>query len=146
MRINFKNIILETSPNLVYVPSEDTFFLEDCIREYFSSGLAKITSMCDMGAGTGYIGIVLKKMFKSSELQALDRNKHAINLCNENFALNDITGTAINSNLFHYYFSNNISIKFDLIVFNPPYLPSKIDFLIYFSQVNTRNFSKFFGY
>ena len=66
MRINFKNIKLETSPNLVYVPSEDTFFLEDCIREYFSSGLEKITSMCDMGAGTGYIGIVLKKIFKNS--------------------------------------------------------------------------------
>ena len=28
--------------------------------------------------------------------------------------------------MFHYYFSNNISIKFDLIVFNPLYLLSKI--------------------
>lgn len=128
MRIKFNDIILETNPESVYVPAEDTFFLEDCIIEYFSFRPTKILNMCDMGTGTGYIGIRLKKIFKDAELHAIDKNRIALKLCHKNFALNQINGLPIYSNLFDYYLSNKISIKFDLIVFNPPYLPSKNEF------------------
>jgi HemK-related putative methylase len=85
----------------------------------------EIKTFCEMGAGSGYLSVILKKLFPSSELYAIDRNPDAVSLCQRNLLLNNISGTVIESNLFESLIVHNNKMKFDLIIFNPPYLPSK---------------------
>lgn len=125
MIINFKNVKIKTSPS-VYSPSEDTFFLEDTIRDLLKSELKanNIKNIAEMGCGSGYITILLMKLFPESFLYSIDINKLALELTAENILLNRLDDkkiTFINSDLF----SNVKHYLFDLIIFNPPYLPQE---------------------
>ncbi|MDQ3884718.1 MAG: methyltransferase domain-containing protein, partial [Thermoproteota archaeon] len=93
----------------MYVPSDDTFFLADCIRQY--SG----TWALEIGVGSGLLLRILEK----------------------NFAY--VAGSDIDSEVLQHSKQQNRSpkallvccdaasafggVKFDLIVSNPPYLP-----------------------
>jgi release factor glutamine methyltransferase len=125
MIINFNNIKIKTHP-LVYIPGEDTFFLEDTIKEFIYSTEEKINfkSIAEMGSGSGYITIQLMKLFPESYLYAIDKNQNALEITQENILLNGLDSShieLIHSDLFTYVAPH----KFDLIVFNPPYLPTE---------------------
>ncbi len=91
---------------MIYKPDEDTFFLLDNI---IPKG-----KILEMGAGSGYISYQLKKM--GFEVVAVDIDKESI----EKISSLDIK--AVLSNLFE-----NVSGKYDTIIFNPPYLPGNIE-------------------
>ena len=125
MQIQFQNFNLIVQPEFVYSPAEDTFFLEDCVKHYYSKEIdSKPENICEMGTGTGYLAIVLKQLFPDAELVALDINPNAVALCSQNLNINNVNGLVIESNLFSYYNNVKKPDSFDLIIFNPPYLPS----------------------
>ena len=68
----------------------------------------------DMGCGTGFMSIYLKK--QGIDCEAADINPTALELTKENAEKNNIKLTSYHSNLF-----SNIQKKYDLIMFNAPY-------------------------
>ena len=92
----------------IYTPKEDSELLKSVIKKY-----AKGTIL-DMGTGTG---ILAKEATETAKkVLAVDINKKAIEYCKNNIKNEKITFKQ--SDLFE-----NIKEKFDLIIFNPPYLP-----------------------
>ncbi len=100
----------------VYKPREDSFLILRNIKRYIK--LPSNYRVLDMGTGTG---ILAKKAAKSKhvkEVTACDINKKIIEELKKK--TNNKKIKFIVSNLF-----SNIKTKFDIILFNPPYLPSK---------------------
>lgn len=96
-------------PN-IYQPEEDSYLLSEILRKL---KINKNSRVLDMGAGTGiqtqtlvYLGI------KKENILCADINKEAVDYCKK------LGFNSIKSNLFE-----NIKDKFDIIIFNPPYLP-----------------------
>jgi len=97
--------------SLVYEPSEDSYLLQEVLMNHLKKRSKKI-KIIEIGTGSGIQLETLKKMgFKN--LSGVDKNEDAINLCKQKGF------EVIWSNLF-----SNIKEKFDLIIFNPPYLPA----------------------
>lgn len=94
----------------VYPPSEDSYFLIECIEIENEKSL-------DMGTGTGIIALHMAK--NGAIVTAADKNINAVINAKENAEINGIKINVVQSDLF-----SNICEKFDVIVFNPPYLPS----------------------
>jgi release factor glutamine methyltransferase len=96
----------------VYLPSEDTFLLEEAIPK-FKRDLA-----IDVGTGSGYLAFSLSKFVKYVVATDIEKNavKYALNVSKKR---NIYNVDFVVANLFDC-FRNNI---FDLVVFNPPYLP-----------------------
>lgn len=96
----------------VYDPSDDTYLLLEAVRD------KKDLKALDMGCGTGIIAIYLAK--QGCKVTAADINDLALQNTKFNAEMNEVRIEIIKSNLF-----SNIKGRFDLIVFNPPYLPTK---------------------
>jgi len=95
----------------VYEPREDSFLLLKHIKEY-----AKDKKVLEIGTGSGILAFEASKYAKS--VLATDINKNAIHNAKQKTLPKNLK--FIYSNLF-----SNVRGKFDLILFNPPYLPSK---------------------
>lgn len=93
----------------MYEPQEDSFLLLKHIRHY-SHG-----HVLDMGTGSGILAIEAAKY--SENVVAVDIDNNTIVQLKKDVHNKKIT--FIVSDLF-----SNIKDKFDLIIFNPPYLPS----------------------
>jgi release factor glutamine methyltransferase len=97
---------------MIYEPAEDSFLLLKQVEKY-----SKDKKVLDMGTGFG-IQAVTAIRCGAREILAADINPEAV----EHVKLH-ITGKkfkVIKSDLFE-----NIKEKFDLIIFNPPYLPEE---------------------
>lgn len=93
----------------MYAPREDSFLLLKHVKSY-SHG-----DVLDMGTGSG---ILAKEAAKyANNVIACDIDINVISALKKNALSKNIS--LINSNLF-----SNIKGKFNLIIFNPPYLPS----------------------
>jgi HemK-related putative methylase len=122
--------------NGVYPPSDDTYLIIDYfkkqVNENFFDGLpiTNIRKILDMGTGTGIIALFfqeIKKYFSNfiSKIYASDISDAAIRCATLNERTNNYKDniTFIESDLFRK-FPTNLQHSFDIIVFNPPYLPS----------------------
>lgn len=97
----------------VYEPAEDTFLLISALEKMD----LKEKSVLELGTGSGIISLILAKRAKL--IIAADINPEAVKCAKENAKLNGIKNAEfIESDLF-----SNIKEKFDIIIFNPPYLP-----------------------
>lgn len=95
----------------VYPPAEDTFLLIDNLM--VKSGY----DVLEIGTGTGLVSICAS--LKCSSVTSTDINPYAIKCAEANIKLNNRDNiTVIKSDLF-----DNINGKYDLILFNTPYLP-----------------------
>lgn len=92
---------------MIYEPAEDSFLLNEEVRKYSPD-----KSVLDMGSASG---ILIKTAIKSGakSVLAVDIQEEVIK------HLKKQKINAIQSDLF-----SNINEKFDLIIFNPPYLPN----------------------
>lgn len=99
----------------VYDPREDSFLLEKELIKYIKK--YKPNRVLDLGTGTGIQAIAAKKNGVKTVVAA-DINPEAILCAKKNSKNLDIA--FIQSDLF-----SNIYEKFNLIVFNTPYLPSE---------------------
>ena len=96
---------------LIYQPSDDSYLLQSSLKKFLKTKKKDI-HILDMGSGSGIqIGAAINLGFKNT--LAVDLNPLAV----ENLIGKQIN--AIKSNLF----SKIKKHKFDLIVFNAPYLP-----------------------
>lgn len=103
-------IILEK----VYRPSEDTFLLA---RNLSVKGVERVL---DMGTGSGIFAILAAQKTKS--VIAIDINPHAVACTRRNAELNGVT-SRVEVRLGDLFTPLKPSEKFELILFNPPYLP-----------------------
>jgi release factor glutamine methyltransferase len=93
----------------VYSPAEDTYFLIKCIQ-------VKKEKSLDMGTGTGLIALHMAR--QGAQVTAVDKTPQAVRNAMENAQINNIKIQVIQSDLF-----SKITDCFDVITFNPPYLP-----------------------
>ena len=120
----------------VYEPAEDTFLLidsitNDLINEKEKNKLLNPIKSIEIGCGNGlvsccYLDILKKENFKLEKHFCIDINKDALNLTEKlikNYNLNDKV-YFIESDLFSNFKNNE---KFDIIIFNPPYVTTDDD-------------------
>lgn len=101
----------------VLIPRQDTEILVE-EADKFILGNEKVLDMC---TGSGCIIISLKKMNPSVKAVAVDLSVKALEVAEENAKLNQVEVEFINSDLF-----SNVTEKFNIIVSNPPYIPTKV--------------------
>ena len=99
-------------PESVYYPGEDSELLAKHIESLDLHG----KSVLEVGCGSGLLSIIAAK--KGASVTAVDINKEAVEMAKANAGANSAAITAVESDLF-----SSVKGKFDLIIFNPPYLP-----------------------
>jgi release factor glutamine methyltransferase len=113
MKIGEYNI--ETSDN-VYEPSDDSFLLAENLM------VGKNDKVLEIGTGTGIIAITASKIAKN--VVATDINYDALEIAEKNIKSNKIKNIELK---FGDLFNPVKNEKFDLILFNTPYLPTASD-------------------
>lgn len=114
----YNHIKFETCKQ-VYAPAEDTFLLADNLIVHEGDIVLEI------GTGTGLVALNASKT--ASKVVATDINPHAIKCAQANTLLNEVGNMDIRpGDLFQPVQDE----KFDLILFNTPYLPSAEDEII----------------
>jgi release factor glutamine methyltransferase len=93
---------------MIYQPAEDSYLMQKALKENIKDINLKVL---EVGAGSG-INLQTLKDLGVKNIQASDIDKEAVEHCKT------LGFNCIQSDLFE-----NISGKFDLILFNPPYLP-----------------------
>ncbi|MDD5503404.1 MAG: class I SAM-dependent methyltransferase [Candidatus Thermoplasmatota archaeon] len=111
--MNYRGIKIKTDDD-VYEPCDDTFLLMDCLEGHIGKG----ERVLDLGAGTGILGIFCA--MHGAKSVCVDINPFAVKLAQENAKSNGVEVEAIKSDMFE-----NVKGKFDVIIFNPPYLPTE---------------------
>ncbi|HDD57539.1 MAG TPA: methyltransferase domain-containing protein [Thermoplasmatales archaeon] len=96
----------------VYPPADDSYLLIESIN------IEKHEKALDMGCGTGIVALHLAK--SGLDVVAADISEKAIENTILNSEINNIRLRVVKTDLFR-----NIDERFDLITFNPPYLPTK---------------------
>lgn len=104
----------------VYTPREDSTMLEKHVRKY-AKGL-----VLDMGTGSGIQAIAAAQNSRVKLVIALDIQEEVIEHCKSNIKNRKVTFMV--SDLFEAFSRSNKlrNKKFDVIIFNPPYLPEDI--------------------
>lgn len=98
----------------VYNPGEDSFLLKNYISELDLEG----KKVLDMGTGSGILALEMAE--KGAEVTAADINPEAVENVSGKAKKEGLEIKVKKSDLFE-----NIEEKFDLILFNPPYLPGE---------------------
>ncbi|NYB52889.1 MAG: methyltransferase [Methanobacteriaceae archaeon] len=113
--LNYKGIYYQTHPK-VYEPAEDTFLLAENLQ------VERKDRVLEIGTGTGIISILTSKLCRT--VTATDINPHAIDCALKNIIANKSYNVELKKgNLFEPVEGE----KFDLILFNTPYLPTSED-------------------
>ncbi len=97
---------------MIYEPAEDSFFLKKHIKDYAKDKRLVL----DIGTGSGILAVEASGY--ADKVIAVDINPDAIQYCCDNVKNSNIEFRQ--SDLFSAIKGNEI---FDMIIFNPPYLP-----------------------
>ncbi|MFZ2497639.1 HemK2/MTQ2 family protein methyltransferase [Methanosarcina sp.] len=100
--------------DLVYEPAEDSFLLAEAAFKEVKPGM----HILEVGTGSGFVSAVLLANLKDISLVATEINPHAARCAKANGV------EVIRTDLFRGINPVNPEILFDLILFNPPYLPT----------------------
>lgn len=113
-RVHFGKFVFDVCEN-VYEPAEDSFLIAENLDVKLGA------EVLDVGTGSGLLAIVAAE--KAISVVAVDFNPYAIRCAKKNSFLNYLSSkiTFIQSELLAPF---SESAKFDLILFNAPYLPS----------------------
>lgn len=98
----------------VYEPAEDSLLLA---KHLSLNGAERVLDMC---TGSGFLGLLTAKC--GAMVQAVDKNPQAVECANFNACQNGLADRfkARQGDLF-----STVEGSFDLIIFNPPYLPTE---------------------
>jgi HemK-related putative methylase len=104
------------TPAEIYQPAEDSYLLSEVLRKI---KINKDDKILDMGSGSGIQAkTILSLGINKKNIFCADINKKAIGHCKK------LGFNSIHSNLFHKISKKQ---KFNIIIFNPPYLPENED-------------------
>ena len=106
------SIEIEAGPE-VYDPSDDSYLLLKVVD------VNPEERFLEMGPGTGLLSIHAAKL--GANVTAADVNPHAVECTKRNAAKNSVRIDTVKSDLFE-----KVQGNYDVIVFNPPYLPGAI--------------------
>ena len=104
---------IETN-DLVYIPSDDTFLLAENLD------IKEGQSVLEIGTGSGLVSMYASRL--TDDITATDINYNALELAEENFKKNNINTIKLE---FGDLFEPVKDKKFDVILFNTPYLPTE---------------------
>ena len=107
------DFIINTDDN-VYIPAEDSYLLADNLQ------IKKGQSVLEIGTGSGIVAMYASRL--TENITVTDINFDACELARKNFEANDIKNIEI---LFGNLFEPVKNRKFDVILFNTPYLPTE---------------------
>ncbi len=110
MNIHFKNTEIKIIPD-VYEPCEDSFLLAQAALSIIYNS----QKILEVGCGSGIISAVIKNNTQA-RVTGIDINPHAAK-CTRDNGVDAIRGDLVSC----------IKGKFDIIIFNPPYLPTNDD-------------------
>ena len=125
---NFMGLELAVNPS-VLIPRPETEQLVDAALKYFKGGVA-----LDLGTGSGNIAIALAKFVPESQIVSVDISAQALELAKINARNNGVENRI---QFIHDDFSVSLETRqspwasacnnklFDLIISNPPYIPTK---------------------
>ncbi len=109
----------------VYSPEEDTFTMARALDRWFQEHQPPPPSrILEIGCGSGYLIIRLAKFFPHHEYFATDVNWKACLLAHQNARNNGTLVHVTCQDLLKGFIHQKQQPKFDLIFFNPPYIPS----------------------
>jgi release factor glutamine methyltransferase len=97
----------------IYAPSDDTFLLLEAIATMPVEGIRVL----DIGTGSGVLGLFCAA--RGARVTATDIDDSALRHAQKAAQALGLSIHAVVSNIF-----SNVHGRFDLIIFNPPYLPS----------------------
>lgn len=115
--INYMGMEFQTCEK-VYEPAEDTFLLAENLMVNESDNVLEI------GTGTGIIAIIVSK--RAKKIIAVDINRFAVECAQKNVEINHALVDVKLGDLFDPVENE----KFDLILFNTPYLPTDEDEIV----------------
>ncbi|MCQ2738264.1 MAG: class I SAM-dependent methyltransferase [archaeon] len=104
---------------LVYIPSDDTFLLAENLE------IKEGQSVLEIGTGSGLVSMYASLL--TDNITATDINFNALELAEKNFKLNNINTIKLE---FGDLFEPIKNEKFDVILFNTPYLPTDSEDII----------------
>lgn len=107
MNIHYKNTIIKTNHH-VYEPAEDSFLLAEAALDQIKGS----ERILEAGCGSGIISAIIKNN-TGARITGIDINPYAA-ACTRDNGVEAIRGDLLNC----------IRGKFDIILFNPPYLPT----------------------
>ena len=107
------DFIINTHDN-VYVPAEDSYLLADNLE------IKSNQSVLEIGTGSGIVAMYASRL--TDNITVTDINFDACELARKNFEANNIENIEI---LFGNLFEPIENRKFDVILFNTPYLPTE---------------------
>ncbi|MGM0469104.1 MAG: HemK2/MTQ2 family protein methyltransferase [Promethearchaeati archaeon] len=149
--MNYPDPVINYIKDNVYTPSDDTYLLLDHLKqnitpiEFDGIKIQHVRNILDMGTGTGILAILLQivktvNLNFNANIFASDINQNALISAKRNEKLNGLSEeiTFIKSNLFGS-FPESLKGRFDIIIFNPPYLPSIEKEDIFKSEENDRS-------
>lgn len=115
VEIEYKNArVTLGDTDCVYEPAEDSFLLADAALKEAAQGMR----ILEIGAGSGFVSAVLLANLKDIYLVATEINPHAARCARANRV------EVIRTDLFKGIKNEKPEKRFDLILFNPPYLPT----------------------
>ncbi|WP_296804914.1 HemK2/MTQ2 family protein methyltransferase [uncultured Methanobrevibacter sp.] len=110
-----QDFIIDTDDN-VYVPAEDSYLLAENLQ------IKEGQSVLEIGTGSGIVAMYASRL--TDKITATDINFDACELARKNFRKNNIENIEI---LWGNLFDVVENRKFDVILFNTPYLPTEED-------------------
>ena len=116
--VPFYNVILNTDDRAL-IPRDETALLVEEALGFIAKN--NYSSVLDIGTGSGAIAISIKKNAPAVCVCAVDISEKALSLAKENAKENQTDIEFIKSDLFE----NLQARKFDCILSNPPYIPTK---------------------
>lgn len=96
----------------VYQPGEDSLLIKEYLEELNLEG----KKVLEIGTGSGILALTAAE--QGAEVTAVDINTEALERAREEAEERDLDIDFVESDLF-----GNVESSFDLIIFNPPYLP-----------------------
>ena len=110
-----QDFIIDTDDN-VYVPAEDSYLLAENLQ------IKEGQSVLEIGTGSGIVAMYASRL--TDKITVTDINFDACELARKNFRKNNIKNIEI---LWGNMFEVVENRKFDVILFNTPYLPTEED-------------------
>ncbi len=134
--INYPDPIIDCTSKEIYYPSDDSYLIIDYLKEHVDAcqfdelGVDTIKNVLDLGTGSGIIAIFLGLLKRinpqfNPRIVASDIQTESIHCAKFNQIANGLQDEIefIHSDLFRS-FPNQMRGLFNIIIFNPPYLPS----------------------